>query len=313
MRVLLSESSAIQIIATPGSGNGRALAAAARLREALVARGHDTALAVFPDLDALERWAATDRSRFSLLICVGGDGTLDTAVRAAVRRSVPFLAVASGFGNLFARALGQPRRVERALELLDAGEIVHVDVGTRNGRFFVCHESYGLLSRIQSDVEEGTRRRRGRFGRCLAYYRMALRHLGESPIPPLQVTVDGRVVARDAAIVTVANVETYGRWLDLTAGASPIDGLLDVFVMRRARRREVMARLVRRQLHLPGSEHGTLVRRGRRVTVEGPSQAREVHVVMPGRLPVVVSPETARTLERDLARVQGVARVRRVA
>jgi diacylglycerol kinase family enzyme len=93
MRTLLPDSSPIQLIATPGSGNGRALAAALRLREALEARGHRAALEVFPDLDALGRWAARDRSRFSLLVCVGGDGTLDTAALAAVRRSVPFLAV----------------------------------------------------------------------------------------------------------------------------------------------------------------------------------------------------------------------------
>jgi hypothetical protein len=44
-----------------------------------------------------------------------------------------------------------------------------VDVGTRNGRVFLCHESYGLLSQIQSDVEDGTVRIRGALQRCLAY------------------------------------------------------------------------------------------------------------------------------------------------
>ena len=81
----------IQIVATPGSGNGRAFERARRLRDGLRARGHRARLAVFSDLERLHHWAAQDRSSFSLLICVGGDGTQDTAALAAVRRSVPFL------------------------------------------------------------------------------------------------------------------------------------------------------------------------------------------------------------------------------
>jgi hypothetical protein len=57
---------------------------------------------------------------------------------------------------------------------------------------------------------------------------MALHHLGETPLPPLRVTVDGKVVARDAVIVTVANVET------LRALAQPDGGRV---AHRRAARR----------------------------------------------------------------------------
>ena len=143
----------IQIVTTPGSGNGGALASADRLREELRARGHDVQLDVFPRLQGLLRWAATDTSRFSLLISVGGDGTQSAVAMAAVRRSVPFLPVPAGFGNLFARALRQPNRVEEVLDLLDRGELAHVDVGLQNGEPFLCHASFGLLSEVQARVE----------------------------------------------------------------------------------------------------------------------------------------------------------------
>jgi diacylglycerol kinase (ATP) len=220
--------------------------------------------------------------------------------------------VASGFGNLFARALGQPRSVAQAVELLEHGEVVDTDVGTRNGELFVCQESYGLLANIQSEVEESAHRTRARWRRALAYYRMALHHLRGTPRSALRVSVDGRLVTREAAIVTVANVETYGRWLDLTPDASPIDGLLDVFVMPRATGRELMASLLKRQLHLPGSAAGALVCRGRRVLVEAPHGVRDQIGVMPGRLPVLLSAETSRALERQLTERDGIA-ARRVA
>jgi diacylglycerol kinase (ATP) len=303
-RLSAAGSRAIQIIVTPGSGNGRALDKALHLRDALRARGHRAKLEVFSDLDSLSAWAATGRSSFSLLICVGGDGTLDTAAAAAVRRCVPFLAVGNGFGNLFARALGQPDRVDRVIHLLERGELVHVDVGIRNDRLFLCQESYGFLDEIQQRTEASPDRPRGRWRRSLAYYQTALRHLRDAPLTPLRVSVDGRVVARDAVIVTVANVETYGAWLPLTPEASPIDGLLDVFVMRRTAKREIFARLVKRQLRLPGADPKTFVCRGRHISVAGPHLRDELDV-MPRRLPVVVSAETARALARGLARLGG--------
>jgi len=304
-RALADGTRAIQIVATPGSGNGRALDRARRLRDALRARGHRARLEVFSDLDGLRRWAALDAQSFSLLICVGGDGTQDTAALAAVRRSVPFLSVASGFGNLFARQLGQPDRVERAVDMVEHGELVHVDVGVRNGELFLCQESFGLLSQIQERVEASVRQPRARWRRWLAYYRGAVRHLLDAPLTLLRVSVDGQAVASDAVVVTVANVETYGPWLPLTPDASPIDGLLDVFVMRRASKREMLGKLLGKQLRLLGATAGAVLCRGRRISISSPHRVREEIELIPRRLPVVVSSETAAALARDLARLGG--------
>jgi len=294
----------IQIIVTPGSGNGRALDTARRLRDALRTRGHRAKLEVFADLDSLHGWAATGESKCSLLISVGGDGTQDTAALAGIRRSVPLLPVPSGFGNLFTRALRQPGRVDRVIDLLEHGEIIDIDVGVRKGQTFVCQESFGLLNDIENAVADAGRPR-ARWQRCLAYYQMAAHRLWKMPLTPLRVTVDGRVIAKDAVVVTVANVETYGPWLNLTPAASPIDGLFDVFVMRRASKREILARLLARQLHLPSAIDGASVYRGQRVSVAAPHQATDELSLMPQRLRVVVSPATAEAL-RDLAARSGL-------
>lgn len=305
---LANRAAPIMIVATPGSGNGRARDTALRLRDALRARGHQAQLELFSDLLNLRCWAATRGTKFSLLVCVGGDGTLCTAAVAAVRRSVPFLPVPSGFGNLFARALGHPNRVDRVIDLIEEGEVIHVDVGARNGELFLCQESYGLLSQIQLRAEASAPQPRARWRRWLGYYGMSLRHLRDTPLTLLRVAVDGRVVAKDAVIVTVANVETYGAWLTLTPAASPIDGLFDVFVMSGTTKREILAGLLRRQFRLPGREQEGLVYRGRRVTVAAPHQAGEELHLIPGLLPVVVSSQTAEALRRDVAPAPGVAR-----
>jgi diacylglycerol kinase (ATP) len=295
-------SGSIQVVVTPSSGNGSAISIALRLRDALAARGRRTRLNVFPDLDSLRRWVKTDRESFSGLVCVGGDGTQSITALAAMGRSVPFLPVSSGFGNLFARAFNHPASVEGALDLLARGRVIHSDVGMRNGELFLCQESYGLIAEVQDAVEAAAAAPRARWQRWLAYYRAALHHLRDRPPARLRVVVDGRVVAVDAALVIVANVKAYGAWLPLTPDASPVDGLFDVFIMRGTSRRQVFAKLLRRHLRVPGAESGTLLCRGQRVSVSGLRSMRDHLEVLPRRLPVVVSPETVAALERNPGR-----------
>jgi diacylglycerol kinase (ATP) len=287
----------VQIVVTPGSGDGQSLATARQLRDALKARGRGARLEVFDDLDGLRDWARSGDAGFSLLICVGGDGTQSAAAPAAMRRSVPFLPVPAGFGNLFAAAVGHGPRVDRVLRALDSGEVVRVDVGVRGGEPFLCQEGFGLLSEIQARVEASKRRPRDRWRRALAYYRMALRHLRETAPQPLRVTVDGRIVARDAIVVVVANVPSYGAWLPLTPEASPVDGRFDVFVLG-GTKLGALARLVRVHLRIPGTDRTMRLFRGRHVSVAAPGAMPADLWVLPGQLPVVVSPETARALGR---------------
>jgi diacylglycerol kinase (ATP) len=114
-----------------------------------------------------------------------------------------------------------------------------------------------------------------------------------------EVTVDGRLVSREAAVVTVANVATYGPWLPLTPEASPVDGFLDVFVMGAPSKGALLAKLLRRQLRLPAADLEGPLCRGRRVSVTASPALRAEMGLLPGRLPVLVSVETARRLHRD--------------
>jgi diacylglycerol kinase (ATP) len=286
----------IQIVVTPSSGNGTAMQTALKVREALAMHRRETSLEVFEDLESLHRWAQTDSHPFSAIVCVGGDGTQSVTALAAMRRSVPFLPVSSGFGNLFARAFNHPSTVGGALALLARGQVIQADVGMCNGELFLCQESYGLIADVQEAVEATAAAPRARWQRWLAYYRAAMGHVRQTPPARLRVMVDRRVVAVDAALVIVANVKTYGPWLPLVPDASPVDGLLDVFVMKGATHREVFWKLLKHHLRMPGAAADTLQCRGTQVSVSGLRSGRQQLEVLRGRLPVVVAPETAAAL-----------------
>ena len=103
----------------------------------------------------------------------------------------------------------------------------------------------------------------------------------------IRVEVDGRIVARRAALVTVANVEAYGGFLSLTPAASPTDGLLDIFVLPRTSPMTLWSRLLRRLLRLPTAPADALLVRGRRVAVVNGAVRDEIEV-LPRALPLLV-------------------------
>ena len=281
----------IQIVATPGSGDGCAQATAERIERALAARGQPARLELFHGLRRLSRWSASCRAGFSHLICVGGDATMSASATAAIRHRVPLLPVPSGFGNLFARTFGHTDDVPAVLRTLDASRVVWVDAGARHGEIFLSHESFGMLDEIQDEVEHGRGQPRSRVLRLLAYYRMGLRFLGRALPSSIRVEVDGALVARRAALVTIANVQAYGAFLTLTPDASPTDGLLDVFVIPRTTKLRVWGRLLKVLLHVPPRGDEVLIRRGRRVSVGMPGRRMEEIRVMPAVLPVLVAPD----------------------
>jgi diacylglycerol kinase (ATP) len=269
----------VQILATPGSGNGRALLLAHRLQTALEARGWQTRVDAFADLRRLARWRRPRGVEISHLVCVGGDGTMSAAARVAIRHQIPFVPVPSGFGNLFARAFGHRGRVEAVVALLDHGKVIRADAAVANGEIFLCHSSYGMLARIQAAVEAAGAEPRSRLRRLLAYVWTARRFLADPPRGAIRVEVDGRIVSRRAALVTVANVEAYGGFLSLTPAASATDGLLDIFVLPRTSPMALWSRLLRRLLRLPTAAADALLVRGRRVAVVDGAVRDEIEVL----------------------------------
>ena len=283
----------VQIVCTPGSGNGRAARVAARIERRLRRRGRHARVDCFRSAPDLSAWSAECAGGFSELVCVGGDATISAAAPAAMRLGVPLLPVPMGFGNLFAGSFRLPAESRGALGVLAASAVRDIDAGIVDGEVFLCHASYGLLSDIEKAMERGRARPRERWKRHLAYYAIAREMLVDAPLPSIQVEVDGRLLVRDAVIATVANVETYRGFLNLTPGASPTDGWFDVAVMEHGSRLRVWGRLLRMLLGGSLEQAGIQRCRGRRVRVLVEGQAPVLARMLPAALPLIVPPAVA--------------------
>jgi diacylglycerol kinase (ATP) len=303
-----SRARSVQIVVTPGSGEGRAMATSGRLQRLLRQGGWDSRLLAFSDLEGIRRWARSVEPDFSHLVAVGGDATLSAAATVAVRRSIPFVPVPNGFGNVFASVFGHEGRAESVVRVLARGEVRKVDVGVSGEEIFLSHKSYGALEQIQAEAERGRQQPRRRLLRHLWYYEVAGRVLFAMPMPRIAVEVDDNPVADDAVLVTVANVETYRGFLPLTPAASPIDGMFDVFLIPRASKLGLARRLVQLGTRSPGRWRGVQLYRGRKVTVTENGRREELKTWRRA-LPVLVPQGSMdalmrRTVEEDAPEVR---------
>ena len=101
--------------------------------------------------DAVERG-------IDVVVAVGGDGTVNEVGRALVHTGTAMGVVPCGSGNGFARHLGIPIGVKKALEFINAAEPVDVDYGKINGHPFFCSCGMGFDAVVSNDFAKGKSR-----------------------------------------------------------------------------------------------------------------------------------------------------------
>lgn len=209
------------------------------------ARGHATALA---------RDAAG--AGYDLVVVAGGDGTVGEAAGGLADSGTPLACLPSGCTNVFARALGGPRRqraaAERLTELAQAGPLVArpVDLGLVNGRPFACNAGVGFPASMTAlaDLEPEGKAIRGQlhFARAAASELWG-RYLRRPPL--MHVEAAGRAGTGVTLVAQNAHTLTYfgAREIRACEVAGLDTGTISLTLLRRARPldvAEVVARLL---------------------------------------------------------------------
>jgi diacylglycerol kinase (ATP) len=218
----------------------------ASVAEAVLARTGRTPTVVDTTLDDARAALATAAAGSSPLVAVlGGDGTLREAAALLAGSGVPMAIVPAGTGNVFAAALGIPRRIDAAVALIGRGRPSPVDVGraswgpTRDGvpgeeagsQVFVVACGLGFDARVMAAATTDLKRRLG-FG---AYVVAAVREATRLKPVRLVIEADGDVHDLSGFVVLLANC---GQLIPGLVGPrhpiDPTDGLLDAIVVRAA-------------------------------------------------------------------------------
>ena len=120
----------------------------------------DNELTVVPTigyLDAMERISDLPDG-YDLVVCSGGDGTLDEVVTGMMKRSkerrVPIGYIPAGTTNDFARSLEIPRNMADAAKNVMIGRPFACDIGSFNEDSFVYIASFGIFTEVSYSTKQ---------------------------------------------------------------------------------------------------------------------------------------------------------------
>ena len=116
----------------------------AKLRELFSGRGID--IEVIP-IERIERDQRGKGGSWDGLVAGGGDGTVNTVARAALKAGLALGVLPLGTRNHFARDLKIPPGLAEAVEVIARGRTQRVDVAEVNGRTFLNNSSIGAYPR----------------------------------------------------------------------------------------------------------------------------------------------------------------------
>jgi YegS/Rv2252/BmrU family lipid kinase len=167
------------------------------------------------------------RAKVDLVVASGGDGTVTACAEAVAGSGVPLAVLPTGTGNLLARNLGLPLRLDEALVAALTGTDRPLDVGSANGRPFVVMAGLGFDAKMLGGTSEPLKKRLG----SVAYGLSAIRHLRDRPVR-VRLRADGGAAVRLlASAVIIGNVGSLQAGISLLPDAEPDDGLLDAVIL----------------------------------------------------------------------------------
>lgn len=172
---------------------------------------------------------AAVEAKATLVIAVGGDGTVTACAGALGGTRVALGIVPAGTGNLLARNLAIPLQLDRAVEVALAGVDRRIDVLQSGDETYVVMAGIGLDAAMIRDTDDDLKERIG----WLTYLGGARRAIMGTPRQTYRITFDNgaSVIQQRAVGVVVANVGGLTGGLTLFTDARPDDGRFDVLIL----------------------------------------------------------------------------------
>lgn len=235
---------AVGLIVNPTAGGGNGRAQHSKITETFERLGVeiiDLSARSVEEAEAKARMAIAHQ-QIEALVVAGGDGMVHLGVNLVTDAKLPLGIIACGTGNDSARALGLPIEdvvwaTEVAVDHLELTRSVDVALAENDrGRFFF----FGSIS-AGFDALVNARANKWKFLKGPSKYRIAMfRELAAFKKLRYKLMVDGEYHEVDAMLCAVTNVDCYGGGMKVTPDARPDDGELDLFIVHKISRRELV-------------------------------------------------------------------------
>lgn len=188
---------------------------------------------------------------YDLVVCSGGDGTMDEVVEGMMHREhrMPIGYIPSGTVNDFARSLKIPRNMVHAAHIAVEGRDFPCDMGTFNEEHFVYIAAFGIFT----DVSYSTRQDMKNVLGHMAYLLEGMKRLKNIPSYHMRLWSEECCTEGDYIFGMVTNSRSVGGFKSIIGSKVQFDdGVFEVTFIRRpqnaAELQETLAAIVLKEI-----------------------------------------------------------------
>ncbi len=196
--------------------------------------------------DAIEK-VRNEAGEYDLVVCSGGDGTLDETVTGMMSREEkrPLGYIPAGSTNDFATSLGIPKEMAKAAAVAVRGKQFPCDIGVFNGDYFVYVAAFGLFTEVSYKTSQEWKNVLGH----AAYILEGMKSLHDIPSYHMQVEYDNKRIQDEFIYGMITNSTSVGGFKGMTGKDVKLDdGLFEVTLIKKPKNpielNEIIASLI---------------------------------------------------------------------
>ncbi|MCI8529444.1 MAG: diacylglycerol kinase family lipid kinase [Lachnospiraceae bacterium] len=174
------------------------------------------------------------RDSYELVVCSGGDGTLDEVVTGMIRSGIrtPIGYIPAGSTNDFGGSLSLPKKMVRAAETIMEGRNFPCDVGSFNDDIFVYIAAFGLFTDVSYETGQDMKNILG----YMAYLLEGMKRLSSVRSFPMKVSWEGNQVEENFIFGMITNSVSVGGFKNITGKHVKLDdGVFEVTLIKSPR------------------------------------------------------------------------------
>ena len=161
------------------------------------------------------------------VIAIGGDGSVNDVAAGLLGTKTVLGIIPKGSGNGMARTMKLPLKIEDAIDVLNLGRTVKMDVGFVNDKLFISNAGVGFDALVSKKFSRSERRGLGVYSWLVTKYLWLYKEW------EYRITIDGKELKERAFLVNVANGQQFGYNFKIAPKASYTDGEFDVIIIRK--------------------------------------------------------------------------------
>ncbi|NPV10375.1 MAG: diacylglycerol kinase family lipid kinase [Ignavibacteria bacterium] len=231
-------------VANPMAGKGRTRKLIEKIKRFLISKNIDFELLETTGPNSINEIIKNTTQNFDRVIVIGGDGTIHELVNSEQIFNKVLGVLPTGSGNDFALTLGLRKNLYRNLEIILDEKTLEIDIGyaeitefSGNKFSFLFANSLG----IGFDAEVAARAKEIKFVRGLILYLISVFiTLVKYKFRNLIVQSNSLKLSEPIFMISIGNGKTAGGGFKLTPSASPVDGELDICVVKKISKLKVL-------------------------------------------------------------------------